>query len=140
MPTLPAIRIRDTLTGEVRPLETRAPGGDGIYVCGPTVYGRIHVGNARPYVMFALLKRFLEHEGYEVRTAMIGTRGEEIFRTWRPDVVITTSCEDATWGIWPRLRTCARRSVWSASCSFRQTVRRTRRKSPSRLRPRASAW
>ena len=40
--------------------------GWAIYVCGPTVYGRIHVGNARPYVMFALFKRFLEHEGYDV--------------------------------------------------------------------------
>jgi cysteinyl-tRNA synthetase len=38
----------------------------GIYACGPTVYGRIHVGNARPFVVFSLLKRFLVHEGYEV--------------------------------------------------------------------------
>ena len=38
----------------------------GIYACGPTVYGRVHVGNARPFVVFALLKRFLEHEGQEV--------------------------------------------------------------------------
>jgi cysteinyl-tRNA synthetase len=38
----------------------------GIYACGPTVYGRAHVGNARPYVVFSLLKRFLVHEGYEV--------------------------------------------------------------------------
>jgi len=35
-----------------------------MYVCGPTVYGRIHVGNARPFVMFSILKRFLVHEGY----------------------------------------------------------------------------
>ena len=35
------------------------------------------------------LKILLEHEGYEVRTAMIGTRGEEIFKTWKPDVVVT---------------------------------------------------
>ena len=48
------------------PLEPREPGqASGIYACGPTVYGRIHVGNARPYVVFSLLKRFLEHEGYE---------------------------------------------------------------------------
>ena len=46
--------------------EPRDPGKVGIYACGPTVYGRIHVGNARPYVVFALLKRFLEHEGYDV--------------------------------------------------------------------------
>jgi cysteinyl-tRNA synthetase len=59
------VRIHDTLTGEVRTLEPREPPKVGIYACGPTVYGRIHVGNARPYVVFALLKRFLEHEGYE---------------------------------------------------------------------------
>jgi cysteinyl-tRNA synthetase len=51
----------------VVPLEPREPGRVGIYACGPTVYGRIHVGNARPYVVFTLLKRFLEHEGYEAR-------------------------------------------------------------------------
>ncbi|HTB70810.1 MAG TPA: cysteine--tRNA ligase [Solirubrobacteraceae bacterium] len=38
----------------------------GIYACGPTVYSRIHIGNARPFVVFSLLKRFLEHEGCEV--------------------------------------------------------------------------
>ncbi len=37
-----------------------------IYACGPTVYGRIHVGNARPFVVFSLLKRFLVREGYAV--------------------------------------------------------------------------
>src|SRR6185312_336362 len=37
-----------------------------MYACGPTVYARIHVGNARPFVVFSLLKRFLEHEGYAV--------------------------------------------------------------------------
>ena len=60
------VRIRDTLSGEVRPLEPRGPGEVGIYACGPTTYSRIHVGNARPYVVFTLLKRFLEHEGYDV--------------------------------------------------------------------------
>ncbi|MEX1142698.1 MAG: cysteine--tRNA ligase [Thermoleophilaceae bacterium] len=60
------VRIHDTLNGEVRPLEPREPGKVGIYACGPTVYARVHVGNARPFVVFALLKRFLEHEGYEV--------------------------------------------------------------------------
>jgi cysteinyl-tRNA synthetase len=59
------VRIHDTLSGEPRLLEPRDPPKVGIYACGPTVYGRVHVGNARPYAMFALLKRFLEHEGYE---------------------------------------------------------------------------
>ena len=48
------------------PLEPREPGRVGIYACGPTVYDRIHVGNARPFVVFSLLKRFLAHEGHEV--------------------------------------------------------------------------
>ena len=59
------LRIRDTLSGEIRPLQAKEPGKVGIYACGPTTYGPIHVGNARPYVVFTLLKRFLEHEGYE---------------------------------------------------------------------------
>jgi cysteinyl-tRNA synthetase len=61
------IRIQDTLSGEERELEPREAPKVGIYACGPTVYGRVHVGNARPYVVFALLKRFLEHEGYDVK-------------------------------------------------------------------------
>src|SRR5918999_567906 len=60
-------RIHDTLSGRVRTLDPRDPPRVGMYVCGPTVYGRIHVGNARPYVLFSLLKRFLEHEGYDTQ-------------------------------------------------------------------------
>jgi len=60
------VRLHDTRTGQTRPLEPRDPGKVGIYACGPTIYGPVHVGNARPYVMFALLKRFLAHEGLEV--------------------------------------------------------------------------
>jgi cysteinyl-tRNA synthetase len=61
------IRIQDTLTGEERDLRPGDRGQVGIYACGPTVYGRIHIGNARPYVIFTLLKRFLEHEGLEAK-------------------------------------------------------------------------
>jgi cysteinyl-tRNA synthetase len=60
------ILLHDTLSGELRVLQPRHPGRVGIYACGPTVYARIHVGNARPYVVFSLLKRFLVREGYEV--------------------------------------------------------------------------
>jgi cysteinyl-tRNA synthetase len=59
------IRLHDSLTGGVRDLDPREPGRVSIYACGPTVYSRIHVGNARPYVVFALLKRLLEHDGNE---------------------------------------------------------------------------
>ena len=59
------VRLHDTLTGQLRPIEPREPPRVGIYACGPTVYARLHIGNARPYVVFALLRRFLEHEGYD---------------------------------------------------------------------------
>ncbi|WCB95788.1 Cysteine--tRNA ligase [Baekduia alba] len=63
---MPEIRLHDTRSGELRPLVARDPGNRvGIYACGPTVYNRIHVGNARPYVVFSWLKRFLAHEGYD---------------------------------------------------------------------------
>jgi len=59
------VRIKDTLSGEPVTLD---PGSEvGIYACGPTVYSRIHIGNARPYVVFSLLRRFLEAEGYRPR-------------------------------------------------------------------------
>ncbi len=59
------IRIRDTLSGELSRL---ADGEEvGIYACGPTVYGRIHIGNARPFVVFSLLARFLRSQGYPVK-------------------------------------------------------------------------
>jgi cysteinyl-tRNA synthetase len=61
------VTIRDTLSGEVRTLEPREPGRVGIYACGPTVYSRVHVGNARPFVVFTLLHRLLGHLGYEAR-------------------------------------------------------------------------
>ncbi|MQA76321.1 MAG: cysteine--tRNA ligase [Solirubrobacterales bacterium] len=64
------IRIRDTLSGEPQPLDPRRPPRVGIYACGPTVYARIHVGNARPYVVPILLRRLLVHEGYEPTLAI----------------------------------------------------------------------
>jgi cysteinyl-tRNA synthetase len=59
------VRIRDTLSGETRALD---PSGEvGIYACGPTVYSRIHIGNARPFVVFSLFARFLHSEGYRAK-------------------------------------------------------------------------
>jgi cysteinyl-tRNA synthetase len=59
------VRIKDTLSKELRGLE---PGREvGIYACGPTVYSRIHIGNARPFAVFSLLARFLRSEGYAAK-------------------------------------------------------------------------
>jgi cysteinyl-tRNA synthetase len=65
---LPVVEISlyDTLTGRKQPLRPREGSRVGIYVCGPTVYSRVHIGNARPFVVFALLRRFLVWAGLEV--------------------------------------------------------------------------
>jgi cysteinyl-tRNA synthetase len=60
------VRLRDSLSGELRELEPD-DGLIGIYACGPTVYGRIHIGNARPYVVFGLIRDYLRARGREVR-------------------------------------------------------------------------
>ena len=63
--SLRIVRLHDTLTGEIRELTPETPPRVRMYACGPTVYGRVHVGNARPFVVFSLFKRFLAHEGYD---------------------------------------------------------------------------
>ena len=59
------VRLHDTRTGRPRELKPRDGRRVGVYACGPTVYSRVHVGNARPYVVFSLFVRFLRHEGYD---------------------------------------------------------------------------
>jgi cysteinyl-tRNA synthetase len=61
------VTLHDTLSGAIRRLEPAQPGRVRIYTCGPTVYGRVHVGNARHFIVFSWLARFLRHEGYEVQ-------------------------------------------------------------------------
>jgi cysteinyl-tRNA synthetase len=60
------IVIYNTLSRRKEDFIPRDRGKVGIYVCGPTVYGYVHVGNARPYVFFAILSRYLRHLGYQV--------------------------------------------------------------------------
>jgi hypothetical protein len=55
------IRLHDTMARMKREFEPADPRRITMYVCGPTVYGRAHIGNARPAVVFDLLRRVLEH-------------------------------------------------------------------------------
>ncbi|MBW8059203.1 MAG: cysteine--tRNA ligase [Solirubrobacterales bacterium] len=59
------VRIKDSFTGELRTLSSDEE--IGIYACGPTVCSLIHIGNARPFVVFSLLARFLKSEGYRAK-------------------------------------------------------------------------
>jgi cysteinyl-tRNA synthetase len=65
-----SIRLRDTLSGEVRPLEPLEPGHVRIYSCGPTVYGPTHIGNFRSFLFADVLVRYLRYRGIKVTWVM----------------------------------------------------------------------
>ena len=60
------MKIYNTLTRKKDEFVPINDGKVGIYVCGPTVYDYIHIGNARPMIVFDTLRRYLEYKGYEV--------------------------------------------------------------------------
>ena len=61
------MKIYNTMTRKKEELVPLVPGEISMYVCGPTVYNFIHIGNARPLVVFDTLRRYLEYKGYKVR-------------------------------------------------------------------------
>jgi cysteinyl-tRNA synthetase len=65
--TIAGMRLYDTLTRSLLALPPPGHGPIGMYVCGPTVYQRAHIGNARPFVVFSWLGAWLRLRGYEVR-------------------------------------------------------------------------
>jgi cysteinyl-tRNA synthetase len=60
------IRLYNTLSRRKEELVPREPGRIGFYLCGPTVYNHIHIGNARTFLSFDAIRRYLEYAGYEV--------------------------------------------------------------------------
>src|SRR4051794_15871908 len=65
-----AIRVRNVLKRKVVDLEPREPGRISLYVCGPTVYGYIHIGNARTFAWFDFIRRYLVYRGLDVTYVM----------------------------------------------------------------------
>ena len=60
------MKIYNTLTNKKEEFVPVHEGKVGIYVCGPTVYNYIHIGNARPMVVFDTVRRYFEYKGYDV--------------------------------------------------------------------------
>ncbi len=60
------LKLYNTLTRTKEEFKTIEPGKVKMYACGPTVYNYFHLGNARPFVTFDTLRRYLEYRGYEV--------------------------------------------------------------------------
>ncbi len=61
------IKIYNTLTGEKDNFKPITEGYIGMYVCGPTVYSNVHLGNVRTFMSFDVIFRYLKHLGYKVR-------------------------------------------------------------------------
>jgi len=64
------IRLHNTLTNRLEPLNPLRPGEVRIYTCGPTVYASAHIGNFRTFVFQDILRRFLKSQGYQVMQVM----------------------------------------------------------------------
>ena len=60
------MKIYNTLSKRKEEFEPLEEGKVNMYVCGPTVYNLIHIGNARPMIVFDTVRRYMEHKGYEV--------------------------------------------------------------------------
>ncbi len=60
------MKIYNTMTRQKEEFVPLEPGRVKMYACGPTVYNRIHIGNARPLSVFDVLRRYLEYKGYDV--------------------------------------------------------------------------
>jgi len=63
------MKIYNSYTGQLEPFVPRHENKVSMYVCGPTVYNYIHIGNARPVVFFDTVRRYFETKGFEVRFA-----------------------------------------------------------------------
>ncbi|WP_282135466.1 cysteine--tRNA ligase [Seonamhaeicola maritimus] len=61
------LKIYNSLTGEKEVFKTINEGHVGMYVCGPTVYSNVHLGNVRTFMSFDVIFRYLKHLGYKVR-------------------------------------------------------------------------
>lgn len=60
------MKIQNSLTGKKEEFVPIEDGSVRIYACGPTVYNYFHIGNARPFIVFDTLRRYLEYRGYDV--------------------------------------------------------------------------
>ncbi len=61
------MKVYNTLTRKKEEFIPVEEGKVKIYVCGPTVYNYFHIGNARPFVVFDTMRKYLEYRGYKVK-------------------------------------------------------------------------
>ena len=103
------MKILNTLTRRKEEFVPINEGKVGIYVCGPTVYDYIHIGNARPMIVFDTLRRYLEYKGYDVNYVSNFTDvDDKIIKRANEEGVDASVISQRSRRIW-RLSMCVRR-------------------------------
>jgi cysteinyl-tRNA synthetase len=72
-----SLRIYNSITRKKEPFQPREPGRVQMYVCGPTVYDKAHVGHAMSTIVFDVIRRYLEYKGFQVEHVMNYTDVED---------------------------------------------------------------
>ena len=95
-----SLRIFNTLSRNVEEFHPRIPGKVSMYTCGPTVYRDAHIGNLRSYLMADWIRRFLQHDGYEVNHVKnitdVGHMRQEVLERGEDKVIAAALAEGKT--------------------------------------------
>ena len=86
------LKVFNTLTRQKENFVPQTPGKVGIYVCGVTPYNHPHIGNARPYITWDVIRRYLEHLGYEVTHVQNFTDIDD-------KIINTANAEGVSWDV-----------------------------------------
>ena len=105
------IKLYNTLTKQKEILKTIEENKVRMYVCGPTVYNYIHIGNARPIIVFDVVRKYLEHSGYEV-DFISSQEFPELIHQENWDLIKKSSPYLKTWLIYNKGKTVA--YVWNS--------------------------
>ena len=110
--TIYFMKILNTLTRRKEEFKPINEGKVGIYVCGPTVYDYIHIGNARPMIVFDTLRRYLEYKGYEVNYVSNFTDvDDKIIKRANAEGVDASVISQRSRRIWQRSMSARRRHI-----------------------------
>ncbi|HWR38766.1 MAG TPA: cysteine--tRNA ligase [Patescibacteria group bacterium] len=86
------LKVFNTLTRQKEEFVPLVPGKVGMYVCGVTPYNHPHIGNARPYITWDVIRRYLEHVGYEVTHVQNFTDIDD-------KIINTAKAENVSWDV-----------------------------------------
>ena len=81
------MKIYNTLSKQKEEFQPIEEGKVRMYVCGPTVYNYIHIGNARPMIVFDTFRRYMEYKGYDVNYVPMKLQSailRNVNRIWNP--------------------------------------------------------